>query len=87
MNEEAKTLESRQIHDGKVVRLSVDRVELPNGKVAELEVIRHQGAAAVVPLTDAGEVLLVRQYRYATGGARGQARPGRGSRNVCDQGD
>ena len=68
MNEEAKTLESRQIHDGKVVRLSVDRVELPNGKVAELEVIRHQGAAAVVPLTDAGEVLLVRQYRYATGG-------------------
>jgi len=59
---EGKTLASRQIHDGKVVRLSVDRVELPNGRVTELEVIRHQGAAAVVPLTDDGEVLLV-QYR------------------------
>ena len=48
---EGKTLESRVIHDGKVVHLSVDRVELPNGRVTELEVIHHQGAAAVVPLT------------------------------------
>ena len=65
---EGKTLESRQIYKGKVVDLSVDRVELPNGRVTEMEVIRHQGAAAVVPLTAEGEVLLVRQYRYATGG-------------------
>ena len=65
---EGKLLESRQVHDGKVVKLSVDRVELPNGSVTELEVIRHQGAAAVVPLTADGEVLMVRQYRHATGG-------------------
>ena len=65
---EGKTLESRQIYQGKVVDLAVDRVELPNGGVTELEVIRHPGAAAVVPLTAKGEVLLVRQYRYATGG-------------------
>ena len=65
---EGKTLESRRIYEGKVVNLSVDRVELPNGNVTELEVIRHQGAAAVVPLTAEGEVLLVRQFRYATGG-------------------
>ena len=65
---EGKLLESRQVHDGKVVKLSVDRVELPNGSVTELEVIRHQGAAAVVPLTADGDVLLVRQYRHATGG-------------------
>ena len=66
--DQGKTLESRLVHDGKVVKLSVDRVELPNGSVTELEVIRHQGAAAVVPLTTDGEVLLVRQYRHATGG-------------------
>lgn len=65
---EGKLLESRRVHDGKVVKLSVDRVELPNGSVTELEVIRHQGAAAVVPLTADGDVLMVRQYRHATGG-------------------
>lgn len=65
---EGKLLESRQVHDGKVVKLSVDRVELPDGSVTELEVIRHQGAAAVVPLTADGDVLMVRQYRHATGG-------------------
>ena len=61
-------IERRSIYDGRVVRLSVDRVRLPNGNVAELEVIRHPGAAAVVPVDDEGRVLLVRQYRYAAGG-------------------
>ncbi len=45
----------------------MDRVELPNGQTAKLEVISHPGAAAMVPLSDNGEVFLVRQYRYATG--------------------
>ena len=84
---EGKTLESRRVHDGKVVKLSVDRVELPNGSVTELEIIRHQGAAAIVPLTGDGEVLLVRQYRYATGGwllevPAGKLDPGEGP-EVC----
>jgi len=61
-------LESRSVYDGRVVRLSVDRVRLPNGKVTELEMIRHQGAAAVVPIDGEGNVLLVRQYRYAAAG-------------------
>ena len=61
-------LERKLIYDGKVVRLSVDRVRLPNGHDCELELIRHPGAAAVVPLDDRGRVLLVRQYRYAAGG-------------------
>jgi ADP-ribose pyrophosphatase len=65
---EAKLLSRREVFKGRVVDLSVDRVRMPNGKTTELEVIRHPGAAAMVPLTDSGEVLLVRQYRYATGG-------------------
>jgi ADP-ribose pyrophosphatase len=66
--EEGKRLDSRHVFKGKVVDLSVDRVRLPNGNECELETIRHVGAAAAVPLTGDGQVLMVRQYRYATGG-------------------
>jgi ADP-ribose pyrophosphatase len=61
-------LERRSVFDGRVVKLSVDRVRLPDGRLSELEMIRHPGAAAVVVLDDGGHVLLVRQYRYATSG-------------------
>ena len=65
---EAGRLTRREVFDGRIVRLSVDRVRLPNGNVVELELIRHPGAAAVVPLDARGNVLLIRQYRYASGG-------------------
>ena len=58
----------RQIYRGRVVTLNLETVTLPNGATIELEVIRHQGAAAAVPLTDDGNVLLTRQYRHAAGG-------------------
>lgn len=66
--DDGQRIDSRLIHDGRIVKLSVDRVRLPNGNVAELEMVRHPGAAAVVPVDDRGRVLLVRQYRYAAGG-------------------
>lgn len=66
--DDAKIIDQRSIYKGKVVDLSIDRVELPNGETAELEVIHHPGAAAMVPVGVDGEVHLVRQYRYATGG-------------------
>ena len=40
---------------------------MPDGKAASREVVQHPGAVAVVPLTSGGEVVLVRQYRYAVG--------------------
>ena len=55
---------SEEIFRGKVVHLFRDTVRLPNGKNATREVMRHPGAAAVVPLTEDGDVILVRQYRY-----------------------
>jgi len=58
----------RPIYEGRIVNLSVDKVRLPDGRVCELELIRHPGAAAAVPLDREGRVLLVRQYRYASGG-------------------
>jgi len=66
-------LASRRIYTGRVVRLDVDTVRFPDGSTGELEVIRHPGAAAVVPCASdpAGKdptILLLKQYRYATGG-------------------
>lgn len=55
---------SEEIYNGKIVHLYRDQVRLPNGKIATREVMRHPGAAAVVPLTEDGNVILVRQYRY-----------------------
>ena len=55
---------SEEIYRGKIVHLFRDAVRLPNGKLATREVMRHPGAAAVVPLTRDGNVVLVRQYRY-----------------------
>jgi ADP-ribose pyrophosphatase len=65
---EVERLSSRAVHRGRILDLSVDRVRLPNGREVELELARHPGAAAVVPLDAEGRVHLVRQYRYATGG-------------------
>jgi len=62
----------REVHRGPVVDLGVDTVRFPDGSVGELEMVRHSGAAAVLPVLDAESpdprIVLVRQYRYATGG-------------------
>lgn len=57
-------LASQLIYDGKIVHLYKDTVTLPDGTPAIREVIRHVGAVCVVPLTDEGEVVCVRQFRY-----------------------
>jgi ADP-ribose pyrophosphatase len=57
----------RRIYDGRIIRVEVEPVRLPNGVPVELELVRHPGAAAVVPVTESG-VMLLRQYRYAGGG-------------------
>ena len=61
---EEKTLESKQIYDGRVVHLYLDTVQLPNGKTSLREVVRHNGAVAVVPIDRDGNVILVQQYRH-----------------------
>ena len=50
------------------VEVSRERVTLPNGRVAELDIVHHPGASAVVPFASEDEVLLIRQYRQAAGG-------------------
>ena len=58
----------RSVYKGKVLKLNVERVKLPNGAVVDLEVAHHPGGAAVVALDAAGRVCLLRQYRHAAGG-------------------
>ncbi|HEY0025453.1 MAG TPA: NUDIX hydrolase [Longimicrobium sp.] len=63
----------RPVHSGRIVDLGVDTVRFPDGSTGEMEMIRHSGASAVLPvLSDPGgpdpQIVLVRQYRYASGG-------------------
>lgn len=58
----------RHVHTGRVFELFVETVSLDNGATVDLEVIRHPGAAAIVPVTHRGEVVLLRQYRHSVGG-------------------
>lgn len=59
---------TRVLHRGRVGSFGIEPVTLPNGMAIELEVLRHPGAAAVVPLHSDGSVTLIRQYRHAAGG-------------------
>lgn len=60
-----KTLESKEIFNGRVIRVTLDTVELENGNISHREVVSHHGGACVLAVTDQEEVYLVRQFRYA----------------------
>lgn len=57
-------LTSRYEYEGKIINLRVDDARMPDGAVAKREVVEHPGGVGVIALTDEGEVLLVRQFRY-----------------------
>ena len=59
-----KTLESREVYRGRILRVREDRVRLPNGKEGVREVVEHPGGVGILAL-DGDDVLLVKQYRYA----------------------
>lgn len=58
----------RLLYRGRVGDYGLERAALPNGMEVELEILRHPGAAAVVPLHADGTVTLIRQHRHAVGG-------------------
>jgi ADP-ribose pyrophosphatase len=60
---EEKTLSSRRIYEGRVVRLRVDTVKLSDGRETTREVVEHDDCVAVVALDDKDNVLLVKQFR------------------------
>ena len=52
-------------YSGTMIEIYADTISVPNGNVVQWDFIKHKGAAAVVPITDDGKVVMVRQYRNA----------------------
>ena len=65
MADEFKRLDRELVYKGSIIDFYKDTVQVPNGRVVKWDFIKHQGAAAVVPVTADGKLLLVRQYRNA----------------------
>lgn len=57
-----------KIFEGRIVSLNLEEHELPDGRRAVFEMVRHPGGAAILPLLEDGRVLLIRQFRPAGGG-------------------
>ena len=72
MSDAPGQISSKRAYTGRVISLDVDEVRFPDGSTGSLEMVRHPGASAVLPVLqpDEGdpEVLLIRQYRYAADG-------------------
>jgi ADP-ribose pyrophosphatase len=66
-----KPIVPREIHTvyrGRVFTVQIETITLPKGLELKAEIIRHPGSVVIVPVTDAGDIILVRQYRHAIGG-------------------
>ena len=62
---EEKTIQTEEIFSGRIIRLQIEEVELPNGKTSKREIIKHPGAVAIIALTDDNKIVMVEQYRKA----------------------
>jgi ADP-ribose pyrophosphatase len=66
-------LDSKRLYQGRVINVDQDTVQFPDGSTGALEMIRHPGAAAVVPFLDDPttadpRILLIHQFRHAADG-------------------
>ncbi|WP_339365133.1 NUDIX hydrolase [Vallitalea maricola] len=65
MDKKIKRLDRKEVFNGKRVRLVIDKLKMPNDKEVNWELITHPGAAAVIPVDNDGNIIMVRQYRNA----------------------
>ena len=61
------TLSSEEIFNGRVIRVTYDKVLLENGNTSTREVVHHHGGACILPVDENQNITMVRQYRYALG--------------------
>lgn len=64
MNLRETPVEQQIQYEGRIIRLRVDKAQLPNGKIATREVVEHNGGVCIAALTEQQELLFVRQFRY-----------------------
>ena len=62
-NKRYRRIKRELIHKGALVDFYKDTMQVPNGNLAEWDLISHKGAAAVIPVTSNGDIIMVRQYR------------------------
>jgi ADP-ribose pyrophosphatase len=62
---EARVESTRTMYEGRIFRLTVERVTLPSGHRVEMELVHHPGSVVLLPQPAAGQIVLVRQYRHA----------------------
>ena len=67
MNTPAVPHQIRKVFEGRVFSVVVESITTPKGGKMDVEVVRHPGSVVLVPVTDADEIILVRQYRHAIG--------------------
>lgn len=60
---EEKTVSSEKVFEGRIIKVKVDRVEMPDGSVATRELVEHPGGVGIVAITENDEIILVEQYR------------------------
>lgn len=60
---EEKTVATKEIFNGKIIKVQVDDVTLPNGKIAKREIVKHPGAVGIIPVTEEGNIIMVEQFR------------------------
>ncbi|MGL6173053.1 MAG: NUDIX hydrolase [Cellulosilyticaceae bacterium] len=65
---ETKRIGRQEVYKGKIFTVVEDTIQFEDGKTAKWDLVMHNGAAAIVPLTESGEVILVKQYRNAENG-------------------
>src|SRR5215470_5429422 len=57
----------RNVFDGRVFKVVVESITTPSGHPLNVEIVRHPGSVVIIPVTDTGGIILVRQYRHAIG--------------------
>lgn len=63
--EKIERVDRKLMYKGAIIDVYQDTVKIPNGNIAKWDFIDHKGAAAVIPVTKEGKILMVRQYRNA----------------------
>lgn len=65
MSEDVKRMGRELAYQGTVLKVYKDHMKFSNGNTEDWDFIHHDGAAAVIPVTDDGKILMVKQYRNA----------------------
>ena len=64
MSDDDVVLASERMFDGKVFEIDRDRVRMPNGREVVVDIVRHVRSVVLLPIPEAGHIILIRQYRY-----------------------